>query len=91
MHANDYPLPEPATWRDRAACAGHDVTVFYPGRHGSEKTAKAICADRPVQVDCLTDALAEEAAAVDARPFGIRGGTTARERIRITQKRKGHR
>ena len=58
------------SWREHAACLGHDVAVFFPERGTSPEPGKAICATCPVRAECL-------AAADDD---GIWGGTTAAER-----------
>jgi WhiB family transcriptional regulator, redox-sensing transcriptional regulator len=76
------------TWRQRAACSGMDTSVFYPGERERgptlarrEKRAKQICAQCPVISNCLKWAL-------DARePFGVWGGTSAKERARMLEGR----
>lgn len=88
MHANDHPLPEPESWWDRAACAGYGHDMFFPTTTDKIAAALAVCARCPVQVDCLTAALQEEADADRSRPYGIRGGTTAADRDRIAKHRK---
>lgn len=73
-------------WRQSAACSGMDTSDFYPNDRERgptlarrERRAKAICAQCPVIKDCLTWAL-------DARePFGVWGGTSAKERARLLQ------
>ena len=61
----------PGDWRHDAACRGEDITTFYADRQGaSPAPAKAICADCPVQADCLAYAKACE-------NFGIWGGMSA--------------
>lgn len=65
-------------WADRAACAGQDVTLFYPAgkadgddyRRGVER-ARAICHPCPVAWDCLRWALNSR------EPWGIWGGADA--------------
>ena len=61
-------------WTERAACRGMDPEVFFPERGDSRSIARAkeVCADCPVQVECL------EANAMERS--GIYGGTTALER-----------
>src|SRR6266487_4398666 len=65
-----------------------DTSVFYPGERERgptlarrERRAKQICARCPVVADCLRWAL-------DARePFGVWGGTSAKERARMLARR----
>jgi hypothetical protein len=44
-------------WRDRAACRGEDVNLFFPEDGARCADAKAICAGCPVRVQCLMHAL----------------------------------
>jgi len=44
-------------WRDRAACRGTDLAVFFPGRGESAEPARQICARCPVRQPCLDYAL----------------------------------
>ena len=93
MHANDFPVTAPTSWRADAACLGADPDLFFPGHnsgHNCNAQALANCAACPVQADCLAEALAEEAANDGALPYGTRGGLTAKERHQLrTQRRKG--
>ena len=68
--------PDPK-WRDRAACRGMDVNVFFPIRSegGDGKEAKAVCATCPVRTACFL----ESNHAFSMRS-GIWGGLTANER-----------
>ena len=80
------------TWRDRASCADTDPEVFFLG-YGSPRrglgrlsvTVKAraleLCVGCPVMAECLGYALSMPVAA----DFGIWGGTTANQRIRLRQ------
>ena len=82
------------TWRDQAACDGANPEIFFlgygPGRgHGRlNKTAKAraleLCARCPVTGECLTYALSMPANG----DFGIWGGTTEKERVRLRKLRR---
>ena len=58
------------SWREHAACLGHDVAMFFPERNAPTEPALAICATCPVRAECL-DAADDD---------GIWGGTTAVER-----------
>jgi len=80
------------SWRSEAACDGANPEIFFlgygsPGRGKASlnKTAKArameLCAGCPVIGECLTYALALPPSA----DFGIWGGTTARQRLRLRQ------
>jgi WhiB family transcriptional regulator, redox-sensing transcriptional regulator len=76
-------------WREHAACArpGIDPDLFFPepGQRGKVARAKRICARCPVQAPCLADALTTRDG------YGIRAGTTAREReqLRARARRRG--
>lgn len=64
-----------------------DVDVFYP-RAGALNAidtmkAKEYCNGCPFQAQCLTDALAEEAANSHGDRFGVRGGLSAKERAQL--------
>ena len=74
------------SWQQHAACKGKDPELFFPGKGGSpihpgrkEREAKAICKGCPVDRECLTFALANEADEPGYR-FGIYGGLTQGER-----------
>ncbi|MGH8901156.1 MAG: WhiB family transcriptional regulator [Egibacteraceae bacterium] len=76
-------------WRDRAACLGLDVELFFPlGATGPalEQTerAKAVCARCPVSASCLEWALRTN------QDAGIWGGLTEDQRrtLRRLQRRK---
>ncbi|MFI1371304.1 WhiB family transcriptional regulator [Streptomyces longwoodensis] len=74
-------------WRTQAACAdpqyhGHEDLWF--ASHADKEAvaaAKRICGACPVRVPCLREALTEEGGQSLDRRFGIRGGTTATERL----------
>lgn len=65
-------------WRSGASCLEYDPELFFPaGSIGSSAQiaeAKSICAQCPVQVECLSYAIAS------AQRFGIWGGTDEEER-----------
>lgn len=68
-------------WLEKAACAGVDPELFFPGRGESTREARAICAGCEVRATCLEHAL-------DAgEKFGIWGGKSERERRRIRRQR----
>lgn len=67
------------TWRDEAACLGHDTSKWFPdsptnGRSATTAQAIQICRSCPVQTQCLTTAL------TTPEPWGIWGGLTERQR-----------
>ena len=84
------------SWREEAACRGANPEIFFlgygPGRgHGRlSKTAKAraleLCAGCPVPGECLAYALSLPAAG----DFGIWGGTTEKQRIKLRRTRRQH-
>ena len=89
-----------ADWRDRAACKGEDIDLFFPpeladddGCQGySEEElqraygpGKAICASCPVRDACQTYALTEK------ERWGLLGGLTPIERLRIERKKRRQR
>ena len=63
-----------AGWRDRAACRGADLGVFFPGRGESAEPARQICAQCPVRQPCLDYALSRGIV------HGIWGGLSERDR-----------
>jgi WhiB family redox-sensing transcriptional regulator len=69
-----------ADWSLYAACVGEPLELFFPETGISAARALAICATRRVREECLEAAVIEEAQ--DARPFGVRGGRTAKQRRR---------
>lgn len=75
---SDFTLPRAADWRDRAACAGKDVEIFFPQSNSPARDlwvteAKRICGGCPVVAECRTFA-------DDTRAEGVWGGTTDAER-----------
>ncbi|WP_052479816.1 histone-like nucleoid-structuring protein Lsr2 [Streptomyces sp. NBRC 110035] len=65
-------------WRERAACAGHDLDTWFNAAKAS--TAKQTCDRCPVRAECLHDALVTEPA-VDR--YGTYGGLTGPQRRRL--------
>lgn len=72
------PVPPPvllsAGWRDRAACRGAELRVFFPGRGESAEPARRICTSCPVRQACLDYAVSH------AIVHGIWGGLAERDR-----------
>ena len=67
-----------AHWRKHAACRGMDTNLFYPepgyNGHRKQRQAQAVCAQCPVQAECLQ--------ALGRYSGGIVGGQTTAERQR---------
>ncbi|MFD4740570.1 WhiB family transcriptional regulator [Streptomyces virginiae] len=59
-------------------CAQTDPAEFFPDKGGSTAVAKRICFTCPVRRDCLDYAL------TNGEQHGIWGGTSERERRRLT-------
>ena len=64
-------------WRDQAACEGLDTNMFFPTKGLSSKPARAVCAECPVEAECLDFAL------VCMMKHGVWGGTTDRMRRKV--------
>lgn len=81
----------PYAWKQRGACVGEDLAIFFPeGRdRESQLPAKRICQGCPVKVQCREEAL--------SRPedHGVWGGMDERELRRLRKYMKeslpGHR
>lgn len=69
-------------WVNRSACRGLDPTIFYPATDEEADEAKAVCAECPVQVECLEHAIGHR------EHNGVWGGATERERQRIIRRRR---
>lgn len=75
-------------WRERAACRHCSPDLFFPaGTTGAAvheiASAKAVCAECPVQSQCLRFALRT------GQVYGIWGGTTEEERVTIRRLARG--
>lgn len=71
----------PPAWKSKGICAGLDPEMFHPRRGEGEEAAKAICAQCPVQAECLEYALA------NVMRVGVWGGASERERRMIRRER----
>lgn len=80
-------MGSPTNWRERAACFGTDLTVFFPEGQGRDASvnpkAAELCARCPVRRDCLEFELAK-----GLPQFGWSGGKSADDREAIIRKRK---
>lgn len=74
MTADDTTDGDVTSWRDLAACRGHDTSIFFPDQGESTVQARAICADCPVKRPCLDESVSNE-------ELGVWGGQTARARL----------
>ena len=63
-----------ARWRERAACCGTDLNLFFPERGESADPARQVCVRCPVRQLCLEYALSNRIT------HGIWGGMTEWER-----------
>ena len=81
-------LPGPSAdvwdWQRRGACRGHDSAQFFhpDGERGASRlrreiAAKAVCRACPVRAECAAHAL------VAREPYGVWGGFTEAERMRL--------
>jgi WhiB family redox-sensing transcriptional regulator len=77
------PAPLSAGWRDRAACRGADLEVFFPGRGEPAEPARRICAACPVRQPCLEFALSHGIV------HGIWGGLAERDRRALRSRHAG--
>ncbi len=65
-------------WWASAVCAQTDPELFFPETGNLPRDAKRVCARCPVCVECLEYALTHD------RVYGVWGGTTERERRKLT-------
>lgn len=73
----------PDLWQEFAECKAYPHINFYPDLNDLRGIlrAKRVCQDCMVSADCLEEAFMKD-------EQGIWGGTTERDRIRMTQARK---
>lgn len=64
------------SWDNYARCRHADINLFYTNTPTARKEAIAMCNKCHVRAECLADALSQNA----ETDFGVRGGTTARQR-----------
>jgi len=70
-------------WMERAACKGMDTNVFFPQEGSPGLSAKAVCRECGVRLECLDFALE-----MNVR-HGVWGGANERERRRLRRARLG--
>lgn len=64
-------------WQERAECLQADPDLFFPERGSPGDSAKRVCVNCEVRLECLEYALA------NGERYGIWGGLTERERTRL--------
>lgn len=69
-------------WMRKGLCRGYDPAVFFPSDGVGVEVARRICAECPVQAECLEYALSFRI------EHGIWGGASERERRRILRRRR---
>jgi|GEM_PF-5105624 len=72
-------------WRSSGPCLGVDPEIFFPGKGGSARAARKICAECNVQEQCLE---AQLALSNYDDGGGIWAGTTEQERRKMRRERK---
>lgn len=72
------------SWQEHASCRGTDTRLFFswPTEKEMEREAKAICAECPVRLECLSFAVRTQT------EFGTFGGLTAPERNRLLNRKR---
>lgn len=70
-------------WTTKAACQDADPELFFPDSMDDAGAAKRVCATCPVARECLRFALDTE------QRWGIWGGSTARQRVRLQKRLAG--
>lgn len=66
-------------WLDQAACVDIAPEIMFPTNTHDLRLAKKVCAACPVTSECLTYALDQ------GERFGVWGGTSERERARLSR------
>jgi WhiB family redox-sensing transcriptional regulator len=69
-------------WQADGLCAQTDPEAFYPDKGGTAVPARSVCFACDVRRECLEYALANN------ERYGIWGGTSERERRRITAQKE---
>ena len=76
-------------WMGRASCRGNTAMFYRLGGVAARKPALTMCADCPVQTDCLEAAMALGVNGVGLGGYGVWGGMTGKQRRELNQQRKG--
>lgn len=69
-------------WMADALCAQTDPEAFFPEKGGSSRAAKKVCAECPVRAECLAYALEH------GERYGVWGGMSERDRVRLRRQRR---
>lgn len=70
-------LNGPQPWMAAAECNGLDTEAFFPARGENVRTAKDVCAQCCVRLECLAYAIDNN------ERYGVWGGRSERERRRM--------
>lgn len=70
------------SWREHAACRGHDVEMFYSAEEVDIRQALSVCSGCPVRTACYEHAMA------NGEVFGIWGGTVETDRRRALRRQE---
>ncbi|WP_327169515.1 WhiB family transcriptional regulator [Streptomyces subrutilus] len=81
--------PTVPAWTADGMCAQTDPDEFFPEKGESDKTraAKRICQSCLVREQCLDAAMASEGNRSASGRFGVWGGYSPKERVRLAQVR----
>lgn len=74
-------------WMDEGLCAETDPEAFFVEKGGDTSAAKRVCFACPVRSECLAFAMETESRPGYVGRFGVWGGTSAKERGRLAQRR----
>lgn len=75
-------LFEAQPWMRLAACRSMDTEEFYPPRGGDLAGPRAVCAECPVQNECLNYAIE------NGDHFGIWGGLSDKQRRKVRRQQR---
>jgi hypothetical protein len=70
-------IADPDAWKLDGLCRQNAPDAWFPGKGGSTRQVKAICADCPVRAECLEYALGRD------ERFGVWGGLSTPERRKL--------
>ncbi|QYX82770.1 WhiB family transcriptional regulator [Streptomyces akebiae] len=82
MH-NDTITPIDRAWQERALCAQTGADFFFPEPGSSVREAKRICGMCEMRTACLEYALSND------ERFGVWGGLSEKERLRLRRSDNG--
>jgi len=69
-------------WQEQAYCRPLDPSIFFPMNEAAQQRAADICGACAVRSECLEYAL------ITKQQYGVWGGTTERQRIKILKSTK---